>query len=53
MKLAIIYEDNNICVEFSPYDFKRLLKKYFKESGNIEIAFEKVCEELKKKVLYK
>jgi len=48
LKVAIIYEDNRIYLEFTPEKFRELLKKYFKETKSIEKAIDKIIEEIKK-----
>ena len=53
MKVAIIYEDGRIYLEFSPEKFKELLKKYFKETKSIDKAIDKIVLEIKKETQYK
>ncbi len=47
MRLAIVYNENDIYAEFNPDDFKKLLKKYFEEYKDIDKAFDKTSEVLK------
>lgn len=48
MKIAILYEDNRIWIEFSPDKFRELLKKYFKQTGSIDKALDKIIQDIKK-----
>ena len=48
MKVAIIYEDGKIYLEFSPEKFRELLKKYFEETKSIDKAIDKIVLEIKK-----
>jgi len=53
MKIAILYEDNRIWIEFSPEKFRELLKKYFKETKSIDKALDKIIEDIKRETQYK
>ena len=53
MKIAILYEDNKIWIEFSPEKFRKLLKKYFKETKSIDEALNKIIKDIKKETQYK
>jgi len=53
MKVAIIYEDGKIYLEFSPEKFRELLKKYFEETKSIDKAIDKIIEDIKKETQYK
>jgi len=53
MKVAIIYEDGKVYLEFSPEKFKELLKKYFKETKSIDKTIDKIVLEIKKETQYK
>jgi len=53
MKIAILYEDNRIWIEFSPEKFRELLKKYFRETKSIDKALDKIIEDIKKETQYK
>ena len=48
MRLAILYEDDRVWIEFSPVKFRELLKKYFKEHKSIDVALDKIIEDIKK-----
>lgn len=49
MRLAIIYSEKEIFVEFPPSVFKELLRTYLKETDSLDKAFEMIEKELKKK----
>ena len=51
MRIAVIYKDQDVYVEFSPEKFKELLKLY---SGckDIDKAIDKIIEDLKKETKY-
>lgn len=51
MRIAVIYNDQDVFVEFKPEVFKELLRKYLAETGDIDKAFEKIIQDLKKKTL--
>jgi hypothetical protein len=53
MKIAVIYSDKKIYVEFSPEKFLALLKQYHEEHGSLDVAMEKIIEDLKKATLNK
>ena len=53
MKIAILYEDNRIWIEFSPEKFRELLKKYFRETKSIDKALDKIIEDIKRETQYK
>ena len=54
MRIAIIYEDRRVWIEFTPEKFRELLKKYFKETGgSIDAALDKIVEDIKKETQYK
>ncbi len=54
MRIAILYEDKNVFVEFSPKVFKKMLKTYMglKSSKKIDEAFEKIIKDLKNQTKY-
>jgi len=52
MRMAILYKNNEIYVEFGPEKFKPLLKEYIKKYGDSDKAIDKMEEELKKETLY-
>lgn len=52
MRIAIVYNDNDIYVEFSPEKFKLLLKEVMKETdGDIDKSFEQIIGLLKKETI--
>ena len=53
LKIAIIYEDNKVYVQFSPEKFRKLFKKYFKSSESIDETFNQIIKDLKKATLNK
>ena len=53
MRIAILYENDKIYLEFSPEKFRELLKKYFKETKSIDKALDKIIEDIKKETQYK
>ena len=53
MKIAILYEDNRIWIEFSPEKFRELLKKYFRETKSIDKTLDKIIEDIKRETQYK
>lgn len=53
LKIAIIYEDNKVWIEFSPEKFRKLLKQYFKETKDIDKSLDKIIQEIKKETITK
>jgi len=53
LKIAIIYEDNTIWIEFSPEKFRKLLKEYFKKTKDIDKALDQIIKDIKKETLTK
>jgi hypothetical protein len=51
MKIAIIYKDSRVYVEFSPDVFRKIFKEYFEETKDIDTAFDKIIKDLKKEAL--
>jgi len=51
MRIAILYKDNQIYVEFDPDKFREIFKKYFKETNNIDKTFDKIIKDIKKEAL--
>lgn len=47
MRIAILYEDNRVWIEFSPDKFRELLKKYFKQTGSIDEALDQIIKDIK------
>jgi len=53
MRLAILYEDDRVWIEFSPEKFRKLLNQYFEKHKNIDLALDKIIEDIKKETLNK
>ena len=53
LKLVILFENKEVWIEFSPFKFRRLLKKYFKEYKSIDLALDEVIKDIKKETLTK
>lgn len=53
MRIAVVYDEKKIYVEFGPDKFRELLKKYFAETGDIDKALDMIIADLKKAVLKK
>ncbi len=49
IRLAIIYETDQIWVEIPPEDFKKSLIKYFNQTKSVDAAFEQIVDELRQK----
>lgn len=47
MRVAIIYNDKDVYVEFKPEKFREILNKYFNEYKNIDKALDKIIFDLK------
>lgn len=52
LKIAIIAEDGRIYVEFSPEQFRELLKTYFAKTKDFDKALDQIILELKEKTKY-
>jgi len=51
MKICVIYEEGRkIYVQFSEEKFRLLLREYFDIYKNIDLAMDKIVEELKKEI---
>ena len=53
MRIVILYDNNEVYVEFNPEKFKELLKKYMEDTSDISIAIDKIVEDLKNITKYK
>lgn len=51
MKIAILYEDDSIFVQFNTVEFSELLKKHLNNGLTVDEAFKKIIADLKKKTL--
>ena len=47
LRIAMIYKDDTIYVEFSPEKFREILKEYFEETKDIDATLDKVIKEIK------
>lgn len=52
MKLAILYETGEVCVEFPPDVFLELLRSYIEQYGDVETAFAQIEKELHAQTRY-
>jgi len=48
MRVAIIYNDKDVYVEFEPKKFRKILNKYFDEYKTINKALDQIILDLKK-----
>jgi len=53
MRIAIIYDDNEIYVQFEPEKFRELFKQYLRKYKTINAAFDRIIKDLKKAALTK
>lgn len=54
MRAAIVYNEDNVFVEFPPQVFASLLKTYLaRYQGDVDQALEAIVVDLKKQTLYK
>ncbi len=53
LRLAIIYEDKKVYVDFTPAKFREILKKYYKKYKSIDKAMDMVESDLKKETMTK
>ena len=51
MRLALLTNDNDVVVEFSYEDFKRVFKMFFDKYNRVDLAFEETKKALEKKLL--
>ena len=47
MRVAIIYEDKKIYVQFSEEKFRKLLNEYFQKYGSIDLALAGIVKEIR------
>lgn len=52
MKLAVVYDDGAVMVQFEERTFRELLKTYLEQYKDIDIAFDKVIADLKERTKY-
>lgn len=53
MRIAVIYNDEDIFVEFTSEVFKEMLKNYLAKFKDVDQAFEQIIRELKEKTITK
>lgn len=53
MRIAILYEDNTVFIEFSCQEFEELLAKYISSGDTPHQAIKKIIADLKQKTLTK
>jgi len=51
-RIALVYKDDRIYVEFPPDKFKRMLKTYFDKTKSIDKSLDQIIIELKKQTKY-
>ncbi len=51
MKIAIIYNDEEIWLEFTPDEFRFYLEQYLEEGYTVKEAMDKIVQALKRKTL--
>jgi hypothetical protein len=49
-RVAILYEDNKVFLEFTPEKFKELLEKYGKKAKKITDVVDRIVDEIKKEI---
>lgn len=49
MRMAIIYSEKEVFVEFPPKVFRELLRNYYEKTGDLDEAMDEIEKELKKK----
>lgn len=52
MRVAIIYKDQNVFLEYSPEKFKVILKEYLKKYKDSDIAIDEIVKQIKKETKY-
>lgn len=53
MRIAVLYDEKNVLVEFKEEKFLQLLKEYFEKTGSLDEAMKQITKDLKKEVLKK
>ncbi len=48
LRVVILYSDDKIYAEFNPNKFRELFKQYFEKYKDIDKAFDKIIEDIKK-----
>jgi len=51
LKIAIIYEDDEIYCQIEPSDFQQLFKSLLELYGDIDMAFDKIEEKIRQMAL--
>lgn len=47
MRIAILYEDKKIYIEFSEEKFRKLLNEYYDKYGSIDLALDEIVKQIK------
>jgi hypothetical protein len=53
MRLAYLYNDKDVYIEFSEEKFRELFKKYFEEEKDIDKALDRIITDLKVAIRHK
>ena len=53
MRIAILYEDGEVYVEFDPEKFRYLFKQYLRKYKTVDAAFNMIIRDIKKAALTK
>jgi len=53
MRIAILYDDDEIYVQFDPEKFRLLFKQYLRKYKTVDAAFNMIIKDLKKAALTK
>lgn len=51
MKIAVIYEDRFVFVQYTPEEFVQYLEQYLSEGYTVREAMDKIIQALKRKTL--
>jgi uncharacterized protein YaaN involved in tellurite resistance len=51
-RIALIYQDDRVYVEFKPKTFKQMLRTYFAKTKDIDKALDQIIVELKNQTKY-
>ena len=53
IRIAILFEDNKVWIEFTPAKFRELLKTYYKKYKDIDLALDAIEKDIKDQTKYK
>lgn len=53
LRMAVLYEDGEVYVEFPPDEFRKLVSKYYRKHKSIPKTFKAIEFDLKQKTRYK